>query len=234
MPLKLERLGPVTRRVSADELMDDPAVDETELAANFTDIELANRCFGGIAPVEREVFAREGERLLDVACGSGDIPRALLRAAGRRGRNLSIVALDRSDTVLAIARRRSGDDPRLSFVSGDGTALPFPDASFDLVTCNLALHHFEPPSAVALLRELRRVARASVLVSDLRRSLAGYAAARAYVALLCRNRLTKHDGPLSVRRAYTPAEALELARQAGWKNPRVARRAFFRMMLSDG
>jgi hypothetical protein len=73
-----------------------------------------------------------------------------------------------------------------------------------------------------------------VLVCDLRRSLVAYAAARAYVALLCRNRLTKHDAPLSVRRAYTPREALDLARRAGWPSPRVERRPFFRMMLFDG
>ncbi|MGP6156437.1 MAG: methyltransferase domain-containing protein [Vulcanimicrobiaceae bacterium] len=214
--------------------MDDPAVEEAELEANFAEIEFANRYFGGIGPVVREVFARGGERLLDVGCGSADIPRALLRRADRCGRPLTIVALDRSETALAIARRRAGEDSRLRFVRGDGERLPFPDGSFDLVTCNLALHHFEPAQAIELLRELRRVARESVLICDLRRSLAAYAAARAYVALLCRNRLTKHDAPLSVRRAYTPEEALELARRAGWANPRAGRRPFFRMMLCDG
>jgi SAM-dependent methyltransferase len=225
MQLRLEAVGLLKRRVAAEELMDAPGVDEAELAANFAEIELANRYFGGLAPVAREVFARQGERLLDVACGSADIPRALLRRAERCARRL---------TVLSIARRRAGDEPRLRFVRGEATALPFPDASFDLTTCSLALHHFDPPAAVELLRELRRVARGSVLVCDLRRSLAAYGAARAYVALLCRNRLTKHDAPLSVRRAYTPLEALDLARQAGWANPNVARRPFFRMMLTDG
>jgi len=46
--------------------------------------------------------------------------------------------------------------------------------------------------------------------------------------------MTRHDAPLSVLRAYTPDEALDLARQAGWKNPRVRRTRFFRMVLSDG
>ncbi len=234
MQLRLAAVGSMNRRITAGELMDDPEVDAAELAANFTDIELANRWFGGLAPVAREVFVRPGERLLDVACGSADIPRGLLRRAERLGRRLTIVALDRSETVLSIARERAGDDPRLSFVRGEGAELPFPDASFDVVTCNLALHHFEPREAIGLLRELRRVARESVLVCDLRRSLSAYAAARAYVALFGRNRLTRHDAPLSVRRAYTPPEALELARRAGWPNPRAGKRPFFRMMLSDG
>jgi hypothetical protein len=84
------------------------------------------------------------------------------------------------------------------------------------------------------LRELRRVARVAPLVCDLRRSRAGYVAARAFATLFGTSRLTKHDAPLSVRRAYTPAEALDLARAAEWRAPAVRPYPFFRMMLSDG
>jgi ubiquinone/menaquinone biosynthesis C-methylase UbiE len=185
MQLHWATLGAVPRRASTAELMDDPSVDEAELADNFREIEETNRRFGGIAPVLREVFARRGERLLDVACGSADIPRALLREARRRGRRLEVVALDRSTAALTIARRLAGDEPFLRFVRADGTELPFPDASFDFVTCNLALHHFDPPAALALLRELRRVARVAPLVCDLRRSYAGYIAARLYARFFC-------------------------------------------------
>jgi len=220
-------------RLVASELMDDPQVDGAQLARNFDDIERANRWFGGVEPVLREVFARSTERLLDVGCGSADIPRALVREARRRGRRLEVVALDRSESVLAIARARSGDDPFLRFVCGDAAALPFPDASFDVATCNLALHHFEPAEAVAALRELRRVTRATPLVCDLRRSRLGLAAATTFATLFATSRLTRHDAPLSVRRAYTPREALELARDAGWREPRVVSSPFWRMLLSD-
>jgi ubiquinone/menaquinone biosynthesis C-methylase UbiE len=134
--------------------------------------------------------------------------------------------------MLAIARRRTGGHPALAFVRADGEALPFPDGSFDAVTCTLALHHFEPAAAGALLRELRRVARLSPIVCDLRRSELAYAAAWLW-SRTSRNRLTRHDAPLSVRRAYTPAEALELARAAGWRAPRLQRDPFFRMTLTD-
>jgi len=119
-------------------------------------------------------------------------------------------------------------------VRGDGVSLPFEDASFDVAMCNLTLHHCDPAEAVALLRELRRVARLSPVVTDLRRSRVGWAGAVLLVSIFTRNRMTRHDAPLSVLRAYTPDEALDLARQAGWKNPRVRRTRFFRMVLSDG
>ncbi len=213
--------------------MDDPHVDPAQLARNFDDIERANRWLGGTAPVVREIFARDVEWVLDVGCGSADIPRALLREAQRRGRRLEIVALDRSEAVLGIARSRAPGS-RLRFARAEATALPFPDASFDVVTCNLMLHHLAPQEAVGALREMRRVARLTPLVCDLRRSFAGYAGALAFANLMATSRLTRHDAPLSARRAYTPSEASDMARTAGWNDPQVAPLAFARMMLSDG
>jgi ubiquinone/menaquinone biosynthesis C-methylase UbiE len=213
--------------------MDDPAVDPRELAGNFDDIERANRLFGGIAPVVSEVFSRKTEWVLDVGCGSGDIARALIREARRRGRRLEIVGVDHSETVLDIARERTRTDHQIRFTYADATALPFPDHSFDIATCNLTLHHFGPDEAVHALRELRRVSRMTPLVCDLRRSIGSYLATVLYVTLFAKNRLTKHDGPLSARRAYTPREALGLAREAGWNAPRVVRLPWERMLLYD-
>ena len=213
--------------------MDDPTVDAEELAHNFDDIEVANRFFGGIAPLISAVFSRDVRSLLDVGCGSGDIARALVREARRRGQHLRIVGVDRSEAVLAIAQTRTKAEPQVTFVRADATALPFTDGAFDMATCNLALHHFEEAGAVAVLRELRRVSRVTPLVCDLERSRLGYLAARLFARFLAKNRLTKHDGPLSVKRAYTKGELLSLAAAAGWRAPRAWRSAFFRVVLAD-
>lgn len=213
--------------------MDDPAVAHAELAENFDDIEFANRRFGGIAAVATAVLPERPERLLDVGCGSADIARALLALARARTWPLEIVALDASETVLAIARERSRAEPSLRFVLGDACRLPFGDASFDVATCNLALHHFEPDAAVAVLAELRRVARGRPIVSDLERSRVAYAGAALFARFVARNRLTKNDAPLSVRRAYTMREVEGLARRAGWREPVVRRTPFFRFLLVD-
>jgi len=224
----------VMRRLVAREFMDASDVEAADLAANFDDIERANRFFGGTRPVLDAIFKRTASHLLDVGCGSADIPRALLREARLRQRTLAIVGLDYNDAILSIARERAAGEPGLAFVRGDGVALPFPDASFDVALCTLALHHFEPPAAVELLRELRRVSGLTPVVCDLVRSRVAYAATTLFARFLAKNRLTKHDGPLSVRRAYTPREAWELALQAGWRKPVVTRLPFFRMVLTDG
>jgi ubiquinone/menaquinone biosynthesis C-methylase UbiE len=222
----LERLN------GAHELMDEPVDDLDELAANLRDIAFTNAVLGGAAPVVRALCRLSARRVLDVGSGLADVPLRLVREARRRGETLEITCLDRSEAMLALARAAAGDEPALRFVRGEGERLPFADSSFDVVTCTLALHHFDPPAAIALLRELRRVARLTPLVCDLRRSALAFAATWLW-SRTSRNRFTRHDAPLSVRRAYTPDEALALARDAGWRSARVRRERFFRMMLSD-
>lgn len=226
--------GAVKRAAGQLELMDRPVDAPDELEQNLADIEFANRWLGGIAPIRRAVRRAGARTILDVGSGSGDVPHALVRDGRRRGLEVRVTCLDRSDAMIAIARRRTGGDSALTFVRGDGERLPFGDAAFDVVTCTLALHHFEPPAARELLREMRRVARITPIVGDLRRSYAAFAGTWLYAYLTTRNRLTRNDAPLSVRRAYLPAEALALAREAGWRSPRVIRERFFRMTLLDG
>jgi SAM-dependent methyltransferase len=214
--------------------MDRPVDAVDELEGNLADIEFANRWLGGVAPIRREIRRARARTILDIGSGSGDIPRALVRDGRRRGVDVRVMCLDHSAQMIDIARRRTGDDERLSFVCGQGERLPFADGAFDVVTATLALHHFEPPAARELLREMRRVARLTPIVGDLARSPLAFAATFLWTRLTTRNRLTRNDAPLSVRRAYQPHEALALAREAGWRSPSVRREPFFRMTLLDG
>jgi hypothetical protein len=103
----------------------------------------------------------------------------------------------------------------MGFAAADARCLPFGDLSFDVVMCSLALHHQVPDDALAMLREMRRVARRGVVVNDIVRCWRGYWGAWLLSRTLSRNPLTRHDGPLSVRRAYTRPEMLALAAEAG-------------------
>jgi ubiquinone/menaquinone biosynthesis C-methylase UbiE len=220
------------RRTVARELMDEPVDDAGELEANLREVAFANAHFGGTAPVVRVLRRLNARTVLDVGSGAGDVPLALVRDGLRRGVNVHVTCLDVSEQMLEIARRATGASAQFAFVRADGGALPFADGAFDVATCTLALHHFEPQPARALLRELRRVARLGPVVCDLRRSALAFAATWLW-SRTSRNRLTRHDAPLSVRRAYTPGEALALARDAGWRAPRAHREPFFRMTLTD-
>jgi ubiquinone/menaquinone biosynthesis C-methylase UbiE len=91
------------------------------------------------------VPARAGDRILDVAGGTGALARHLV--AGAR----SAAVLDLVPEMLAAAPRH----PDVLYVLGDATAMPFADAQFDLIVSRVAVHHFGDPLAV--FREMRRV-----------------------------------------------------------------------------
>ena len=155
--------------------------------------------------------------VLDVGCGAGDIPLALADRARRAGRQLRFVAVDARPEVLeaaiALEPRLAGGDVELHVA--DGRRLPFPDHAFDVAHTSMVLHHLEPPDAISLLGELRRVARRGVVVNDLARSRIAVAGAWLMGHLLTANRFTRNDAPLSVRRAYRPAEMRSLLVAAG-------------------
>jgi ubiquinone/menaquinone biosynthesis C-methylase UbiE len=213
----------VRRLAATPELLDGPLDDVAALRGNLRDLRRVNRYLGGSTLSRRAVdllLAREPgpHSLLDVGTGAADIPLALLRSAAVRGRDLRIVGLDSRAEVLEAAR---SIDPRLDelhdmeLCTADGRALPYPDATFDIVHSSMVLHHFDPRDAVAFLREARRVARRGVVVNDLIRGRLNWAGAWLLTRLATRNRLTRHDGPLSVRRAYTRTEAQALLASAG-------------------
>ena len=195
------------------ELLETGALDRRELETNLADLARLNRLPGGvgasITAAERLVPRTAGARLIDVGTGAADIPVAFAR------RGWSVVGLDSNRRVLDVARRRTEGIAGIEVVAGDGAALPFADATFDVAHCSLLLHHLEPASAVGMLRELRRVSRAGVVVNDLRRGWLTLAATAASVALLGRCRATRHDGLLSVRRSYTIAELDRRLEQSG-------------------
>src|SRR5215469_1891608 len=79
---------------------------------------------------------RPGDAVLDVGCSGGYLARRLAAAAGPRGR---VVGLDPSQAAIGYAQRHAG--PAMTFITGAAQALPLPDASFDVVTCTLTMHH---------------------------------------------------------------------------------------------
>lgn len=234
-PGLLDALRGAARRRDLGELLDLPLHDPHDLAENLRHLRLMNRWFGWSAAVRRDLEALMDHRglaaatLLDIATGTADIPRHLVRASARRGRRITAIASDVSPAVLAQARA-SGAAEGLALIRHDGTALPFRDGAVDFVTCNLAAHHFRPDDLRRALGEMWRVARHGVLVSDLTRGRGSYLGAR-LMALLLRNPLTAHDGPVSVLRAYTPDELRALARAAGLERVRVRRFFPARMTL---
>jgi 2-polyprenyl-3-methyl-5-hydroxy-6-metoxy-1,4-benzoquinol methylase len=171
-------------------------------------------------------------RVLDIACGAGDVLVGLARRAGRAGVALELAGIDVSATAIEHARRRTaaaGLSVKLEQRDALDEALP---GSFDIVTSSLFLHHLRNDQAIELLRRMAAATTRLVLVNDLRRSPGGWLLASAACRLLSRSPIVHVDGPRSVSAAFSIAEASDLAGKAGLAGAVVARRWPFRYLLT--
>jgi ubiquinone/menaquinone biosynthesis C-methylase UbiE len=94
---------------------------------------------------------REGQSVLDIACGTG----VVARLAAQRVASGRVVGLDLNDAMLAVARSQPAGGAPIEWMQGSALALPFPDRTFDLVLCQLGLQFF--PDKPLALREMHRV-----------------------------------------------------------------------------
>lgn len=217
--------------------MDDPEADRDALRSALHHIVAVNRWLGARRALQLHLPWALPDRdraraILDIGAGAGDLTACISDWARQQGAPVRVVALDLSAAVMNEVRARTRSIPGISAVQANGLRLPFPDGTFDLVHLSMTLHHMDGPDLVPLLRETARVARGRVLVGELERCLPNYLGARLLAATLWRrNPITRHDGPLSVLRAFTAQELHALGSAAGLQSVSVHRHPFYRLVL---
>lgn len=190
------------------------------LRANLRDLARVNRLLGGtelswqaLEPLLRDRGQGQPLRLLDVGSGLADVPVALSRRAAKAELDLDILATDVRPEIVAAAAAHTmaagASSVKVALAAQD--RIDQPDGSFDVVHASLVLHHLEPAAAIDFLREMARVANRAVIVNDLDRAWQWWIGAWFLAHLATANRYTRHDAPLSVRRAYRPDEVRQMA-----------------------
>jgi len=203
------------------ELMDRPQPVTPELVSDLRNLRQLNRCFGNYSLtthfLRRWIQPEAQLRVLDLATGSGDIPRLVVDYARKIGAKVMVEAIDQQSSTLEIARDLSADYPEIDFVQGD--VLQFGDeGKYDIVLCSQAVHHFDERTAVQLLERCRKLSRKFVLVSDLRRGWSATLGVYLVTTFVYREVMTRTDARLSAARAFSFREFRSLAERAGWKN----------------
>lgn len=95
---------------------------------------------------------RPGERVLDVACGTGVVARMAREALGPEG---SVTGLDVNPGMISVAGAHTPDELEIEWITAPAEDMPLPDDSFDVVMCGMGLQFFKDREAG--LREMRRV-----------------------------------------------------------------------------
>ena len=164
---------------------------------SLRDLRRINRYLGGVTTYRRLLKRFRGVRsVVDLGAGTADLLESI------RGDVLR-VALDFKIDHLLYMR----DHSRARRVVADAKFLPFRNGSVDLVTSSHFFHHFTPDENATILREAVRIARNGVAITDTRRHYAPLLFIQLLAALRLVGRITRLDGPGSVRRGYTVGEA---------------------------
>lgn len=239
--------------------MDQPdRVRRADMVGALEGLERVNRWFGGTAGTLRSLApllpqrprGEEPYSLCDVGAGSGDAARAVVLWARRRALPIQITAVELNPDLAADARRRCAPFPEITVLCADarevlrsatqpeapssvpgGNALARPRA-FDVVYCGLFTHHFPPEEVRAWLALFEGASRRGWVVNDLERHPLAWLGIRTFGRLFSANPVFLHDGPLSVRRAYTPEEWRGMLRGAGIRGAVLSRAWAWRLLIT--
>jgi 2-polyprenyl-3-methyl-5-hydroxy-6-metoxy-1,4-benzoquinol methylase len=225
-----------TGRVLQPEIMDDPTLDPPRHRAALRGLGRINAISRSAAilwptlRVEADRVHPRPLRVLDLACGGGDVLVTLARKAKAHGRRFEATGLDFSPVALDFARTLAEQrGVEIEWTESNALEQPLP-GDFDVAMNSLFLHHLTAEQSVDLLTKMRQAAR-TVVINDLRRGALAHAVAWVGTRLLSRSEVVHADGPQSVRAAWTPPELRQLAESAGLHGAKIEQVFPWRMRL---
>jgi len=219
-------------RAIAEELMDAEDLDADTYADVVADLAKVNVITMAARPT-LDFLARATQgmtrfTLLDVGFGDGDMLRRIARWAQKRGITAELIGVDLNPRSERAARAHTPPDLPIAWITGD-----YADhlAGVDFVISSLVAHHMTPTQLVDFLRAMEAGAGKGWLINDLHRHGFAYRGFPLLARLFGWHRIVRHDGQLSIARAYRPAEWPPLLADAGISKARVYRAFPFRLCV---
>lgn len=207
-------------RREGEEMLDRGGWSQQQIDCALGAIRRVNLLYGGDR-MHKRLFRRVVSHLnvkhldiLEIAAARGEVIRATANSLRKEGISTGISLLDRNGQHLPEPHGWHQHLPEPTLLTGDALNVPLPDASVDVVSCCLFLHHLGAEHARAYLREALRVCRIAVLINDVERTRANYFCSLLY-RLMDPSELSRHDGPTSVRQAFTRRELEFMLRETG-------------------
>lgn len=226
----------IPARDDQPELLDQGEGTLDDVRTNLAEMWRMNALSGGIYALTRQLLPRLARingaaSVVDLGTGSGKLARLVAKWAAARRKTVRVVALDLSARHLSIARGQFHETPTVNPVQADVLALPFASGQIDYFVSSLFMHHFPPTLLVNLLRETYERSRRGIVMSDLSRGYLPLAGFHLIQPVFGRHYVTRYDGIVSIKRAYTAADLRILAREAGLTHARVIEQFPWRVTL---
>lgn len=204
------------QRARLPEIMDDDGLDAATYAAVIADLARVNTITRARPPTLAWLKqATRGMRqftLLDVGFGHGDMLRAIAGWAREAGIKARLAGVDLNPRSAPIAQAASDPALNIGYHTGRAEAL---DLAPDFIISSLVAHHMEDDELLAFIGWMQATARRAWLINDLHRHPLAWAGFRLLAGAARWHPIVRHDGALSVRRAFTRADWDRLLAAAG-------------------
>ena len=211
----------LAQRSREAEVMDDPSVPQADYARCLHDLAAVNRVTFTHRPtlrwldaVTRDLPPDAVVTILDVACGEGDLLRAIHRWAQRRGRRVRLAGIDLNPRSAVAAAAQTPPGMAIEWRTGD-VFEHVPEPPPDLIVTSQFTHHLDDADIVRFLRWLDRHARRGWFIADLHRNGFAYWGFGLLATVARWHPIVRSDGMISVARSFRRADWERLLAEAG-------------------
>lgn len=216
--------------------MDDNNIPSSLFHKNLKELDILNRNLRGHAismeGIKQMVVNRQKlYHIADIGCGSGDVLKYMARWARSNSYGVQLTGVDKNPYAIEYLKRNCSAYPEIKGVVSNYMDFLQSAQEIDIVHCALFCHHLASKELIELFMALKQNTRVGFVINDLNRSPIAYYGAWAMTRLLNGTALSKHDGPVSVLRAFTRDELQELLHAAGIKKFLIQWRWPFRYLV---
>ena len=207
-------------RSGQSELMDVPDIPAMLLHKNLGELDIMNRNTGGHAisleGIKRLVTDRQKlYHIVDLGCGSGDVLRYVARWARKYHFKVKLTGVDINPDAIKYLEEQSSGYPEITGIAGDYKNYLQTCSDVDIVHCSLFCHHLNDNELHDLFLCLKANTAEGIVINDLHRNPVAYYGVWLITRMLNGSSLAKHDGPVSVIRAFKRGELEKLLYLAG-------------------
>jgi SAM-dependent methyltransferase len=223
-------------RSGQSEMMDAPDIPVKLLHKNLGELDILNRYLGGhsisIEGIKRLMVNRQKVyHIVDMGCGSGDVLKYIARWARSNQYQVKLTGVDRNADAIQYLVKNCSEYPEITGVVSDYKDFLETGPKIDIVHCSLFCHHLNDHELLELFRYLKTYTSEGFVVNDLQRSSIAFYSVWVLTRLLNGSALSKHDGPISVLRAFTRKELEKLLHNAELEEISIHWRWAFRYLV---
>lgn len=225
-------------RIDAPEIMDDFSIGGDQIHRTLLEIERINQLLGGnnvtidgLKQLLKKSPAKKITAIADLGCGGGDMSYRIQALGFKMGIVMKITGFDANPHIIDFCNRRYSKHENLHFQCLDILSEEFKKSRFDIITATLFMHHFTNESLIDVLKSMKTQASLGIVINDLHRHWFAYHAIKVLTKLFSNSEMVKHDAPLSVRRAFTKKELINILTESGIDKFQIKWRWAFRWQI---